>query len=408
MTRMDGRKVFAMLSGALLLCLSALVAVGPADAAFPGANGKIVFFSNRDAGAGEIYATSPTGGAATRLTFPTGGNSDPAFSPEGSRIAFNRSGDIYVMGAGGMKPDGTGARQITKRTSVEGEPAWSPDGTKIAYVANSIDVDGGTDPEIWVVNADGSGQARLTNNAFSDNQRSWAPNGDKIAFVSERRPAPFLDTNSNVYVMDADGGNQFNLTPNQTDPAYQGPDENPDWSPSGDKIAYVHGNTPTGGGLPDIWTMDPNGANKTNVSNNDLSSDTMPAWSPSGDKIAYVGAASGSTDRNISVMNANGTGQGAIDVNPKHDIDPDWQPIPQCTLTVNANNDPLVGTASKDVLCGDGRANIISGGDGNDVVRGGEGADRLGGGPGNDTLDGGTGTDTCTRDTTERSVRNCP
>ena len=382
------------LTVAPLLCLSALVVAGPAGAAFPGADGEIAFSSNRDAGAGEIYAISPSGGAATRITFPTGGNADPAFSPDGTRIAFNKGGDIHVMDADGMNPDGTGTRRVTSLAGAEGEPTWSPDGTRIAYVANSVDVDGGTDPEIWAVNADGSGRARLTDNAFPDTQPAWSPPGDKIAFVSERRTAPFNDTNSNVYVMDADGANQTNLTPNQADPIYQGHDENPDWSPTGDKIAYVHGNTPAGGGLPDIWTMDPNGANKLNVSNNNLSSDVMPAWSPAGDRIAYVGVASGTTDRNISVMNANGTGQGAIDLNPRNDIDPDWQPVPSCTLTVNAANDPLAGTAGKDVLCGDERANTITGADGNDIVRGAGGADRLSGGPGNDTLDGATGTDT--------------
>ena len=121
-----------------------------------------------------------------------------------------------------------------------------------------------------------------------------------------------------------------------------------------------------------------------------------------------MGVASGSTDRNISVMNANGTGGRAIDTHPRTDIDPDWQPLPPCTLTVNAANGPLSGTANKDVLCGDGRANTINGAGGNDIVRGGAGNDRLAGGPGNDTPDGGPGTDTCTRDATERSVRNCP
>ena len=238
MTRTEGRALRPVLTVGLILCLSALVAGGPAGAAFPDADGKIAFFSNRDAGGGEIYTISPAGGAATRITFPTGGNADPAFSP---------------------------------------------DGTRIAYVANSIGVDGGSDPEIWAVNADGSSQTRLTDNAFPDTQPAWSPLGNKIAFVSERRPAPFNDTNSNVYVMDADGGNQINLTPNQTEPAYQGPDENPDWSPKGDKIAYVHGHGATGGGLFDIWTMDPNtGANKTNVSNGEFTSETMPAWSPAG------------------------------------------------------------------------------------------------------------------------------
>ena len=63
--------------------------------------------------------------------------------------------------------------------------------------------------------------------------------------------------------MNADGGGRTNLTPNSppecTSNCYQGPDDDPAWSPDGSKIAYVHGELPSGGGLPDIWTMGPNG-----------------------------------------------------------------------------------------------------------------------------------------------------
>lgn len=73
MMKTNHLKLFtAMAAVALALCLLALVVARPADAAFPGKNGKIAFVSNRDAGAGEIYTISPTGGAATRITFPTG------------------------------------------------------------------------------------------------------------------------------------------------------------------------------------------------------------------------------------------------------------------------------------------------------------------------------------------------
>src|SRR3712207_8371731 len=80
-----------------------------------------------------------------------------------------------------------------------------------------------------------------------------------------------------------------------------------------------------GGGVPNIWVMNPNGANKTNVSDNKSTSAVMPAWSPNGAKIAYVGVRSGSTNRNIYVMSASGGGQGPINTNAAHDISPNWQ-----------------------------------------------------------------------------------
>jgi Tol biopolymer transport system component len=188
-------------------------------------------------------------------------------------------------------------------------------------------VDGSTDSEIWVMNADGSGRKLLTRNSFPDSQPSWSPSGNKIAFVSARTG----DTNRNIYVMDASPATKdaaVNLTPNTTNPLYQGHDDNPDWSPNGKKIAYVHTYESNGGGVPNIWVMNANGANKTNVSNNKSTSATMPAWSPNGARIAYVGVRSGSTNRDIYVMSASGRGQGPIKPNAASDISPNWQPIP--------------------------------------------------------------------------------
>ena len=68
-------------------------------------------------------------------------------------------------------------------------------------------------PEIYVMNADGKNQRRLTNNRADDWSPSWSPDGKRIAFISDRdghprRRIPGLFT-SEIYVMDADGGNQL-------------------------------------------------------------------------------------------------------------------------------------------------------------------------------------------------------
>ncbi len=331
MTKINQFKALAMVAAmALALCLLALVAAQPAQAAFPGQNGKIAFQSNRN-GPVEIYTTTP-GGTAERVTL-SNGSSDPAYSPDGSRVAFVGSGargyDIFAMNA-----DGSGRKQLTNTGAADLQPAWSPDGKKIAFVSNTLAFNGQTDNEIWVMNADGTNPGPITNNSYDDILPAWSPDGTKIAFESSRRDLG--DTDRNVYVMDADGTDQTNITPNSpidcSSNCYQGSDNAPAWSPDGTRIAYVHGYGPpsnpnAGGGVPNIWTMDPSGANKTNVSNNADSSGFSPAWSPAGDKIAYVGIAPKSTERNISVMNANGTDQHAIDTTVANDINPDWQPI---------------------------------------------------------------------------------
>ena len=107
----------ATAAAAVLVAVSAtgvFAVAHPADAAFPGGNGLIAFVSNRDVGASEIYTMRTDGIGTTRITFPTGGNSDPAFSPDGVKIAFKSSGnDIHVTGTGGMNADGSGSRRLT-------------------------------------------------------------------------------------------------------------------------------------------------------------------------------------------------------------------------------------------------------------------------------------------------------
>lgn len=326
MTKANQLKALAVVAAmALALCLLGWVAVQPAGAAFPGGNGGIIFSSDRARDAQDIFAISPTGNATDRLTtFTTGHNIDPAVSPDGSRIAFSRDGEIWVMKASGMNAGGTGATQITDTSTVKLKPTWSPDGSRIAFVANSFDVDQQTDLEIWIVNADGSGRTQLTNNTVPiDDQPAWSPDGTQIAFVSARSG----DTNRNIYVMDTNPATDdgVSLTANSSVPLYQGHDDHPSWSPDGSQITYSN----NGDGDADVYKMDTNPTTKdwTNLTNVNLGVDLEPAWSPDGDSIAYV-AASGSTDRNIYMMDANAAGSGAaIDTTVANDISPDWQPV---------------------------------------------------------------------------------
>ena len=87
--------------------------------------------------------------------------------------------------------------------------------------------------EIYVMDADGGNQQRLTNNPDRDFQPSWSPDGKRIAFVSNRDGLMgAFGITDEIYVMDADGGNQQRLT---EDP---GDDGSPSWSPDGKRIAF--------------------------------------------------------------------------------------------------------------------------------------------------------------------------
>jgi TolB protein len=101
-------------------------------------------------------------------------------------------------------------------------PAWSPDGRKLAFVSRR---DGNS--EIYVINADGSEQENLTQHPARDSHPSWSRDGRKLAFVSRR------DGNSEIYVMNADGSGLRNVTRTPSN------DLRPAWSPDGRAIAFV-------------------------------------------------------------------------------------------------------------------------------------------------------------------------
>lgn len=144
-----------LLAAVFAAILLALVALRPAEAAFPGGVGRIIFDSSRS-GFTEIYSMSPGGEGVTRLVGTNDRNSEanPAVSPDGSRVAYEYGRGIWVMNA-----DGTGQRRLTFTPNAqEHEPAWSPNGARIAYQVSPTS--GGT--QVYAMNADGTNQINLT------------------------------------------------------------------------------------------------------------------------------------------------------------------------------------------------------------------------------------------------------
>nr|MBA3384169.1 PD40 domain-containing protein [Actinomycetota bacterium] len=142
-------------------------------------------------------------------------SAEGAYPGRNGRVAYVESA-LGRIGSGwgptivSVRLDGTGRQTLTTatRTSGDFEPAWSPDGRRLAYVHSTGRRFGprtaGT--EIWVMNADGTRKRRLTRNALWDGSPTWSPDGGSILFVRGRlfvardeRPS------ADLWVMNADG-----------------------------------------------------------------------------------------------------------------------------------------------------------------------------------------------------------
>lgn len=254
----------------------------------PGSGDDIVFFSAR-AGNNEIYRMTGDPRFPLRLTIDPASDVDPAISPNGGDVIFtsNRNGnnEIYLIGRSGGAPV-----NLTNSPANDGWARWSPNGRQIVFHSNR---DGG-DFEIYLMDWDGGSPTRLTEHAGIDQFPDWSPDGRRIAF---RR-------NTDIYVIDLALGETTRLT--NAPPLNQ----MPAWSPNGQQLAFMS----TRDGYPSVFVMNADGSEQTNLTPKDpgdLASDWIsraPAWSRNGRQIYFMSSRpSTGLDTELFIMNRDGS-----------------------------------------------------------------------------------------------------
>jgi Tol biopolymer transport system component len=206
-----------------------------------------------------IYALDRFGKGLTTLI--GGGNFDgtPAWSPDGTKLAFRRQihglygdvGRIFIVNR-----DGTGLRQLTPEPTnsnenpYDGDPSWSPDGTRLLFSRSG---------EMSFINADGTG---LTSTGVIGDSPSWSRDGTHIAYQS------INGGSDGIWVMD------MSFTPHQVTTPVQA-DQMPRWSADGSQLVFAR----VVAGVSQIYTMKVDGTGVTKLSTS-TKSDSWPTWSP--------------------------------------------------------------------------------------------------------------------------------
>jgi serine/threonine protein kinase/Tol biopolymer transport system component len=288
-----------------------------------GGHGELAFASDRS-GVPQIYITSLGGDTAQPITFMPEGACQPSWSPDGNRLVFvspcagpaligqdsPRNTGLYTILA-----DGTDLTPLTTVPGGDFEPAWSPDGTQIAFTSFR---DGNM--QIYVINLSDQKVTRLSklDGTTEARQAAWMPSGDRIAFTARRLGI------YQIWAMDRNGANPGQIIRSGKDFW----DYAPAWSGDGKVVIFSQRSA---GGLSAPWEMrspyDKAGSIATRRIDLGSLAAERAAVSPDGFWIAFQSAdQNGSMD--IFYVTASGAERSRLTFGSARDFDPAWRPAP--------------------------------------------------------------------------------
>ena len=194
--------------------------------------------------------------------------SQPVWSPDGRRIAFQRLGEIYVVDA-----DGTDEQRLTTMAQPVASPAWSPDGRTIAFSGIR---------DVYTVSARGGKPRNLTRSPkpwLLRSTPSYSPDGRTIA-ISASTDA----YNSDIFLIRADGSNMRRVTRSQGTHDRHAEEGTPDFSPDGRRIVF----TTNRHGSGELYSIGVDGRNERRLTRTPRSDEESPRYSRDGKRILYT------------------------------------------------------------------------------------------------------------------------
>ena len=283
-----GPRVVAVVTVLLLLIVLAtvLVMIGSSRRPAPpfglAKPGLIAFDAH-----GDLFASNLDGTGLVPLTSGPEFEALPAYSPDGTLIAFESqqpdfSFDVFVMPA-----DGGERVQVIEGLAENSPIAWSPDSRHVAVAARPVGEEG---LQTFIGAIDDPGAVRLGGPDVFGGDPAWSPDGGRIAFHRTTCCGEALDS---LWVINVDGSNAHEVAPDIWDsrvPTMSGHSRSnpgggaqPTWSADG-RLAFLARGV---GDLRDVHVVDADGRNLRNVSNS-AEDENRVAWSPDGTRLAYV------------------------------------------------------------------------------------------------------------------------